>query len=385
MTDLVVVSLERWDDVWRRNQYLVDGLLRSDSELRVLFVEPAADPLHDVVTRRAPSRGHRPRPIGDTGRLWASRPVKALPRRIDPHADDRLAHTIARATRRIGFTSPVLWLNDPGLAVLMDSTGWPTLYDITDDWLSADRPQRELDRLARGEAALLRRAAAVVACSPELVRRKHAQRLGTIELIPNAVDIAAYRSPRPRPVDLPPAAAVYVGTLHTDRLDVELCVRTASALTDRGRLVMVGPNALRTADSERLRDAGVLMLGARAHEDVVAYLQHADVLVVPHVVTPFTDSLDPIKLYEYAAVGRPVVSTAVAGFRDSSDPRVRVAPASEFPAAVAAALADDDGPVPGWAEQRIFDWSDRTRDLRAILDRLREASTPEEGDHPTSA
>ena len=370
MTELVVVSLERWDDVWRRNQYLVDGLLRSDSDLRVLFVEPAADPLHDLMTRRAPTRGHRPRPVGDIGRLWGFRPVKALPRRIDRDTDDRLARSIVRATRRIGFVSPVLWLNDPGLAALVDTTGWRTLYDITDDWLAADRPQRELDRLARGEAILLRRADAVVACSPELVRRKSADREGTIELIPNAVDVAAYRSPRPRPVDLPPAAAVYVGTLHTDRLDVELCARIASTINDRARLVLVGPNALLPADVERLREAGVLVLGSRAHDDVIGYLQHADVLVVPHVVTPFTDSLDPIKLYEYAAVGRPVVSTPVAGFRDSSDPLVRVVPASDLPAAVQAAFSDDDRSLAARVQHPVPDWSDRTLALRAVLDRL---------------
>ena len=44
MTDLVVMSLERWDDVWRRNQHLVAGLLADDPALRVLFVEPPADP-----------------------------------------------------------------------------------------------------------------------------------------------------------------------------------------------------------------------------------------------------------------------------------------------------------------------------------------------------
>jgi teichuronic acid biosynthesis glycosyltransferase TuaH len=371
MTDLVVVSLERWDDVWRRNQYLVDGLLRGDPGLRVLFVEPAADPLHDIATRRAPTRGVGPQPIGDTGRLWRYRPVKALPRRVDPLADERLARSVARATRGLGFASPVLWLNDPGLAVLMESTGWPTLYDITDDWLSAERPQRELDRLARGEAALLRHAAAVVACSSELVRRKSDERVGTIELIPNAVDVAAYRSPHARPLDLPRTAAVYVGTLHTDRLDVELCVRTAAALAGRGRLVLVGPNALGTPDHERLRHAGVLLLGARSHDEVVAYLQHADVLVVPHLVTPFTDSLDPIKLYEYAAAGRRVVSTAVAGFRDSTDPRVRVVPASEFPAAIAAALtADDHEPTVEWAEHPPPGWSDRVRAMRSVLDRM---------------
>jgi hypothetical protein len=40
---------------------------------------------------------------------------------------------------------------------------------------------------------------------------------------------------------------------------------------------------------------------------------------VPHRVSPFTESLDPIKAYECLAVGKQTVATAVAGFRDHHD------------------------------------------------------------------
>ena len=190
----------------------------------------------------------------------------------------------------------------------------------------------------------------------------------SIALIPNAVDVAAYRRPTPRPADLPSTAAVYVGTLHTDRLDVALCEATAKQLAGTGALVLVGPNVLSAADTERLRAAGARLLGPRAHDEVIAYLQHADVLVVPHVVTPFTDSLDPIKLYEYAAVGRPVIATAVAGFRDTDDPRVRVVEASEFPAAVAASASTG---IPTDADQPVASWDDRATAVRAVLDGMR--------------
>ena len=369
MTDLVVISLEAWDHVWRRNQHLVSRLLAADPSLRVLFVEPPADPLHDLRSGRRPARGLTPTPApGFGGRLLRFRPVKLLPRRIDRRADERLARAVREAAARVGMRHPLLWVNDPDGAAVARLTGWPTLYDITDDWLAADRPAAERARLRDDESWLLGHAQAVVACSPELVRRKSAERAGPITLIPNAVDVEAYRTPRPRPADLPARAAVYVGTLHTDRLDLDLCEATARALDAAGRLVLVGPDALDSAASQRLRAAGALLLGARSRDDVIGYLQHADVLVVPHVVTPFTESLDPIKLYEYTAVGRPVIATAVAGFRDAGDPPVRVVAASDFPHAVASTLAAP--PLPESAEAAVASWDERAAAMRTVLDGL---------------
>ena len=54
---LVVCSLEAWDDVWRRNQFFVRELLAADPDLRVLFVEPAFDVVHEQ--RRRSGRRHR--------------------------------------------------------------------------------------------------------------------------------------------------------------------------------------------------------------------------------------------------------------------------------------------------------------------------------------
>jgi glycosyltransferase involved in cell wall biosynthesis len=185
----------------------------------------------------------------------------------------------------------------------------------------------------------------------------------------NGVDVAAYRAPRPRPRDLPSGSvALYLGTLHRDRLDVDLCVRTAAALGSAGTLVLVGPNALDDADTARLREAGAVVLGARPRDAVIGYLQHADVLLVPHLVTAFTESLDPLKLYEYQAVGRPVVATPVAGFREAAGDRIRLADADEFAAVTRRTLTDaaespDSDPDPVAAA----DWSQRVAEMRAVL------------------
>jgi hypothetical protein len=49
-------------------------------------------------------------------------------------------------------------------------------------------------------------------------------------MVPNAVDVDAYRAEAPRPDDLPPGPVVlYVGTLHRDGPDVELCAALATS------------------------------------------------------------------------------------------------------------------------------------------------------------
>ena len=114
--------------------------------------------------------------------------------------------------------------------------------------------------------------------------------------------------------------------------------------------------------------------------EVPAYVQHADVLVVPHVVTPFTDSLDPIKLYEYQAAGRPVVSTPVAGFRDVVDELVTVAGHETFAAAVVRALADAGGDGHAATDRERAadaDWARRVDQVDVVLQRLRERGAVE--------
>jgi glycosyltransferase involved in cell wall biosynthesis len=368
---LVVCSLEAWDEIWRRNQFMIAGLLDRDPGLEVLFVEPAADPINDLRSRRRPQTGNGFRRLDapGAGRLHTLQPTKWLPRVVGPPADRMLRSAVLRAVRRLGWHKPNLWINDPGWAALADLTGWPALYDITDDWLRADRGEREHDRLVRNEATLLRLAREVVVCSPELERVKGAHR--PVTLIPNAVDVGRMRTPVPRPVDLPDGpVAVYAGTLHEDRLDVGLVLAVATALDQAGvgHVVLVGPNALTPANTARLSACPrVALLGPRPYAQVPGYLQHAAALIVPHVVDAFTDSLDPIKLYEYLAAGRPVISTPVAGFRDSAAETVLVADGEDFAAAVVRQL---QRPAQSHRIKDVPDWSDRVAAMATVISRL---------------
>ena len=134
---LVVCSLEPWDDVWRRNQFLVRELLERDPNRRVLFVEP---PYDWVLEARRPSGRRRRRglpPLDSDARVTRFEPGKVWPRLLGGLADRSLRRQVRRAAAELGLRRPTLWVNDPHYAGLATEAGWPALYDITDDWTEA--------------------------------------------------------------------------------------------------------------------------------------------------------------------------------------------------------------------------------------------------------
>ena len=309
------------------------------------------------------------RRLAADARLTAFRPLKALPRRLGPPADALLLWQLRLAVRRIGFERPVLWINDVTYAPLIEQTGWPSLYDVTDDWLLAPSPPRELDRLRRLDALALAHADEVVVCSPALGKSRGTTR--PVTLVPNGVDVDHFRRSRPRPQDLPAApTAVYVGSLHDARLDVELVAELADVLPQLN-VAFVGPDSLGSESHSLLASRpNVSLLGARPYEDVPAYLQHADVIIVPHRVTPFTESLDPIKAYECLAIEAPTVATPVAGFREYSG-ELNIAGTAEFSQRVADVLSGELS-TPRGVEP--VDWSERALVFERAL--ARAASIP---------
>ncbi len=373
LAEIVVLSLEPWGAVRRRIRILVEELAARDPSLRFAYIEPPLDLSYQLRSGRLEGlrelRGRRREALG--GQVEILQPLKLLPRALGPLADLHLGHQVVSHLRRLGFRHPVAWVNDANYADFVASQRWPAVYDITDDWLASSISPRERKRLAARESRLLSLASEVVVCSPNLAASKGSAR--EVWLIPNGVDRELFQAPTRRPEDLPPGrCALYVGTLHEDRLDVELCLEAARSLPQIN-LVLVGPDCLSEATRRRLMaEPNVFLLGPRPYLEVPSYLQHADVVVVPHRLTPFTESLDPIKAYECMAVGTPTVATPVAGFRDLGPPVV-VAEPGRFIAALKDVLdrrpPRDPRPMPTWRE--------RAEQFRTVLEAAAEGAHPE--------
>jgi glycosyltransferase involved in cell wall biosynthesis len=179
-------------------------------------------------------------------------------------------------------------------------------------------------------------------------------------LIPNGVDVDAVRGAELRELAGAAPHAVYVGTVHANRVDVDLVAELAAAQV--ATVHLVGPERLSGADRGRLRDAGVRLHGPVRSADVPGWLISADVLICPHLVDEFTLSLDAIKAHEYLATYRPVVATPSCGFQDLTAAGLTVVARAGFVDAARAAVGT--GPFPRPAPPS---WDERAASFAAVL------------------
>lgn len=110
---------------------------------------------------------------------------------------------------------------------------------------------------------------------------------------------------------LPKPRVGYVGALNV-RLDLEICHALGRAAAARKfHLVFAGPiDRYYAKGVETLRGtANVHFPGSVPPWEVPHLLRHLDVLILPHVLTPFTRGMFPEKLPEYLTTGLPIIST----------------------------------------------------------------------------
>ncbi|NJP05026.1 MAG: glycosyltransferase family 4 protein [Chloroflexaceae bacterium] len=211
--------------------------------------------------------------------------------------------------------------------------GIPVIYEAHD--LEAHNPSRAKEPWAQGLVHLidriaLTRASAVVSLTDDF--RQYLARLGwrrpaEVFVIPDGYDATLF-APQDRlacrqALNLSPDArlVVYAGLTFAHRWLEGLLAATAALLPqiDRLQLVLVGGRPAEMANlQQQIKQHGlerhVLLTGPCPQENVVRYLAAADVCVIPDTLTDMTAS--PLKLFEYLAMGVPIVLPDLPSLRE---------------------------------------------------------------------
>ena len=340
---VAVLSLDRWDEVWRRNQHIASRLVTSGAVNSIRFIEP-------------PTGGFAARPVRRSAMpgIEVLTPPLVFPRRYGGH------RALNRWIRRAVAGFDVVWINDPVAGAAVVGRGGRGLYDVTDDWRSMVQRPADRSRIVAAEDVLAERVRTVV-CSEVLAERWRSRYGIRPSLIPNGVDIDAITTAEHIELAGGGPHIVYIGTVHPNRVNLDLLARLGGDSTI-GTVHLVGPDHLAGEQRARLADVGVRIHGPVPARDVPSWLVSADVLVCPHLVDEFTLSLDAIKAHEYLATSRPIVATATSGFQSLQSPGLSVTASETFVAAVVSAVGT--GP---FERPQIRSWNDRAEAFARIV------------------
>ena len=365
---ILCYAADPWVGSWRNRHQIMTRLARDNT---VLYVEPRIY-LGETVRRLRDGRlrlADLRRPLAERYRdgLWIYHDPYYAPfagRLSGGPLTARLRQAAARRTlRRLGTAAPILWLLRP---YQMDQIGRYgeklVVYHVTDEY-SAFPQERDPEAFHRAElrtsapgrsghrdlaGAVGKQAAAQPAHLPGAQCRGLCRFSGGPGFRPGAeVSGTGLLEDRPHP------RIGYVGALN-EKLDLALLRAVAQARPD-WQFLLIG---FRTfyAEPEKLDLVrglpNVLLPGSVAVEDVPLAIAACDVCILPYERNTWTGNIDSLKLYEYLACGRPVVSTDIPAARVFGE-LVRIAgePAG-FIAAIEAALAEDTPELPRGAGPR---------------------------------
>ncbi|NSW93033.1 MAG: glycosyltransferase [Firmicutes bacterium] len=202
------------------------------------------------------------------------------------------------------------------------------IFDVLDDNIGFPGvSQKDKHILSNQFSYILNRSSLVVTVSQYLSEQLEKDYSIKTRCLPNGIDMQmfAYCNDYNEVLDelrgIEKPLFGFIGAL-TSWIDYELLWKIAEYL-EKGTLVLVGPiieSAVPQEWIEKLsRHPKVLFTGAKPYKQVPHFLYQFDVLLMPRNYQPHSLASDPLKLYEYMATGKPIVSTAlpsVMRFRD---------------------------------------------------------------------
>lgn len=311
--------------------------------------------------------------------------VPQLPFRRVPGVDtfNRLfgRWAVRRALRSVGIGRRISWFVVPHPGFLAGRLGEDLcVYYCIDDY--AAHPGVDAELIGRRDEALSHSADLQFVAPPALLEPKRAINPQTF-YAPHGVDVELFRRAGDAATEIPSAARGldapvigYIGSLH-EWIDFELIAWLARQ-RPHWTFLLVGHAA---ADVGALRGlANVRLAGAQPYADLPQWAKAFDAAIIPYRLNRQVANANPLKLREYLATGKPVVSVRNAEIEKFSR-WVRIADDREgFLQALEQALAEDNNPAA--AAERIAavadqTWDRRVDDVLAVVARALHPPTPQ--------
>ena len=278
-----------------------------------------------------------------------------------------LSQTVRAIRRKLKIKSVNYWWVGYPFAVDYVVNKPTVIYDCFDDHLGwkGFYSRKVVGQIERD---LLNKASLTIFSSQELVRKK-SDHCNHYRLIRNAADYDHfYLSPNESLIHS--KIVIYVGVI-SDWCELDLLESVATDLPDY-QFWFVGPVRKNYLDNIKERE-NVKLFGLQPYESLMEYIRQASVCIIPFdPMHEVIKSTNPIKMYEYFAAGKPVVSTNIEEVRKYGDVVYLAHSAREFTEMIPRAI-EENSLEKIEARQKVAEentWTSRVAEIESELEKL---------------
>jgi glycosyltransferase involved in cell wall biosynthesis len=264
-------------------------------------------------------RGPRPTPEGLQVQTMLQIPFHGsdLVRRANRHL---LVASLKLLLKLRGVKNPITWFVVPHMAPVAGQLGERlSVYYCIDDY--AALPDVDVQAVRAMDEALTRKANLVFVASDTLLEKKRSLNADT-HVSPHGVDydhfVKAQDPNLATPEDVAKLPRPIIGFFGLIERWIELdLIKYMAEKRPHWTFLMIGRIAVPEAEVPRLPN--IHYLGRRPYETLPAYGKAFDVAIIPYHLTQQVLHSNPIKLREYLAMGKPIVSVSVPEIDKFSD------------------------------------------------------------------
>ena len=387
---IVCMAPRAWNSLWRDSQHIMSRLARHN---RILHFEPGRNPdkrhaaemvhnLPNFVSLRTETVSENLIVVKSPSSLPIMRhhlPAAVLrvttPLVVKINTAIMIRH-VRRVMKAFDVQEPILWLYSPYQANLVGKFNEKiACYYNYDEFPEFVQNRRVKEILRRYDNLLSSRVDVVFATSRSQWKRRQAVNPNTY-FSPNGVDFdlfnRALTSGRLLPADIAALRRPVIGFAGWlgYQIDTALLLRLSETFSECS-LVLVGPDELpdATARAQLQARPNVHFLGRKELAQLPDYLQAFDVALIPYVLEGHVLSIYPMKLHEYLAAGRAVVSINLPELQPYSHVVRTAVTHDEFIEQVRQALGDN---TPEAIEARVAvarenTWEQRVEEIHRVL------------------
>ena len=286
-----------YDFLMQRPQYLAKELSK---RYNVFYIEPTISAIYRAL-RGGESFKARKKDLSESLHIIKLDGLFSLPRVLKVYDLFGFSNAWERKQLKIIIPKPdIIWVGYCGWYPVSSRFSGTQIYDKMDDNSLLTHNILHSMQLAKYDKYLFKKAECIFVASMNLYEKALAVNPQS-HLIPNAVDaefaqviISSKKSGNKRVFG-------YIGMID-DWFDL-MAVRTIVDANEDNEVVLVGPNNV-----SKIHHARVIYMGRLPKEKLPAVISSFDVCLYPFQQNRLLETINPVKIYEYLALNKPIIA-----------------------------------------------------------------------------